>query len=197
MALSVGDRLGRYEVLGPIGAGGMGEVWRVCDAELGRHVAVKVLPEDVAADPRRIERFRREARALAAISHPNLLEVYDVGAVNSLQYVVTELLEGDTLRTTIPPSGMAWEKVIEVGAAVADGLAAAHGKGFVHRDLKPENLFLTADGRVEILDFGLASVEAPPDDDGDSPTVTDEGVVLGTAGYMSPEQLRGRRADAR
>ncbi len=197
MSLSQGDRLGRYEVLGPIGAGGMGEVWRARDSELGREVAIKVLPDKVAADPRRVERFRREARALAALSHPNLLEIHDVGATDSLSYVVTELLEGDSLRAAIPPSGLPWQKVTEIGAGVAGGLAAAHGKGIVHRDLKPENLFLTADGRVKILDFGLASLDEGLEVEVDSPTVTEADTVLGTVGYMAPEQLRGRPADAR
>jgi tetratricopeptide (TPR) repeat protein len=174
----------------------MGEVWRARDTELGRGVAVKVLPEEVASEPRRVERFRREARALAALSHPNLLEVHDVGSSNGLDYVVTELLEGDSLRAAIPPSGLPWQKVVEIGAAVAEGLAAAHGKGIIHRDLKPENLFLTADGRVKILDFGLATIDDDLGVDGDSPTVTEDGAVLGTAGYMSPEQLRGQPATA-
>ncbi len=201
MSLSVGDRLGRYEVLGPIGAGGMGEVWQARDNELGRDVAIKVLPEEMAVDPRRIERFRREARALAALSHPHLLEVYDVGATNGLDYVVTELLEGDTLRELVPPSGLPWKKVCELGSAVADGLAAAHDKGIVHRDLKPENVFVTTDGRVKILDFGLARFDeeliAGEETVSVTPTLTEEGTVLGTMGYMAPEQLRGRPADAR
>ena len=197
MTLSQGDRLGRYEVLGPIGAGGMGEVWRARDTELDRQVAIKVLPEAVASEPRRVERFRREARALAALSHPNLLEIHDVGSNDGLNYVVTELLEGDSLRAAIPPLGLPWQKVAEMGAAVADGLAAAHGRGIVHRDLKPENLFVTSDGRVKILDFGLASVGEELEVDHNSPTVTEEGAVLGTVGYMAPEQLRGRQADSR
>ena len=197
MSLSQGDRLGRYEVLGPIGAGGMGEVWRARDTELDRQVAIKVLPEAVASEPHRVERFRREARALAALSHPNLLEIHDVGSTEGVDYVVTELLEGDSLRSAIPPSGLPWQKVAEIGAAVADGLAAAHGKGIVHRDLKPENLFVTSDGRVKILDFGLASMDEEIEVDGDSPTVTEAGAVLGTVGYMAPEQLRGRPADSR
>jgi len=143
---------------------------------------------------------------LAALSHPNLLEIHDVGSTNGLNYVVTELLEGDSLRATIPPSGLPWQKVVEVGAAVADGLAAAHGKdglaaahgkGIIHRDLKPENLFITSDGRVKILDFGLASIAEELEVDGNSPTVTEEGAVLGTVGYMAPEQLRGRPTDSR
>ena len=148
MSLSQGDSLGRYEILGPIGAGGMGEVWRARDTELDRDVAVKVLPESFASDENRLERFHREAKALAALSHPNLLEIYDVGSTDGLHYAVTELLEGDTLRKRISTSGLRWKKVTEIGAAVADGLAAAHGRGIVHRDLKPENLCVTDDGRV-------------------------------------------------
>ena len=196
MPLSQGDRLGRYEVLGPIGAGGMGEVWRARDTELGREVAVKVLPEALASEPRRVERFRREARALAALSHPNLLEIHDVGSSNGLDYVITELLEGDCLRAAIPPKGLPWQKVAEIGAAAADGLAAAHGRGIIHRDLKPENLFLTANGRVKILDFGLASVHEEASADARNATITEVGTVMGTPGYMAPEQVKGRQAVA-
>ena len=201
MSLSAGDRLGRYEILGPIGAGGMGEVWKALDTELERTVAVKVLPESVAEDPSRLERFQREARALAALSHPNLLDIYDVGSTNGLHYAVTELLEGDTLRQKIPTSGLPWQKVAAMGAAAADGMAAAHGKGIVHRDLKPENLFVTADGRVKILDFGLAKVEEDFDPEGETGTLTpagtEAGTIMGTPGYMAPEQVKGKPADPR
>jgi serine/threonine protein kinase len=201
VSLSVGDRLGRYEILGPIGAGGMGEVWKALDTELERTVAVKVLPESVAEDPSRLERFQREARALAALSHPNLLDIYDVGSTNGLHYAVTELLEGDTLRQKIPTSGLPWQKVAAMGAAAADGMAAAHGKGIVHRDLKPENLFVTADGRVKILDFGLAKVEEDFDPAGETGTLTpagtEAGTIMGTPGYMAPEQVKGKPADPR
>jgi len=175
----------------------MGEVWRARDTELGREVAIKVLPESFAEDETRLERFQREAKALAALSHPNLLDIYDVGSVNGLHYAVTELLEGDTLRERITPSGLPWKKVTEIGAAVADGLAAAHGRGIVHRDLKPENLFLTADGRVKILDFGLASVHEEASPDARTATITEAGTVMGTPGYMAPEQVKGQPADAR
>ena len=197
MSISVGDRLGRYEILGPLGAGGMGEVFRARDTELERVVAVKVLPESFAENPTRLERFRREGKALAALSHPNLLDIYDVGSVDGVHYAVTELLEGDTLRERIPVSGLPWQKVAEVGTAVADGLAAAHGRGIVHRDLKPENLFVTADGRVKILDFGLARVAEELDTEGDTDTVTEAGTIMGTPGYMAPEQVKGRPADSR
>jgi len=197
MTLSQGDRLGRYEIVGPIGAGGMGEVWRARDTELGREVAVKVLPDDFASDETRLERFQREAKALAALSHPNLLDIYDVGTTDGIHYAVTELLEGDTLRERITPNGLPWKKVTSIGAAVADGLAAAHGRGIIHRDLKPENLFITADGRVKILDFGLASVHEEADADAETATITEAGTVMGTPGYMAPEQVKGKQADAR
>jgi len=197
MALSQGDHLGRYEILGPIGAGGMGEVWRARDTELDREVAVKVLPESFADDSVRLERFQREAKALAALSHPNLLDIYDVGSADGLHYAVTELLKGDTLRERIAPTGLPWQKVTEIGGAVADGLAATHGRGIVHRDLKPENLFLTADGRVKILDFGLAAVHEEASPDARTATITEAGTVMGTPGYMSPEQVKGQQADAR
>ncbi len=197
MTLSQGDRLGRYEILGPIGAGGMGEVWRALDTELDRQVAVKVLPESFASDENRLERFQREAKALAALSHPNLLDIYDVGATDGIHFAVTELLEGDTLRERITPSGLPWKKVTSIGAAVADGLAAAHGRGIIHRDIKPENLFITADGRVKILDFGLASVHEEAEPDAETATITEAGTVMGTPGYMSPEQVKGKQADAR
>jgi tetratricopeptide (TPR) repeat protein len=197
MTLAQGDRLGRYEVLGPIGAGGMGEVWRARDTELDRQVAVKILPESFAGDSVRLERFQREAKALAALSHPNLLDIYDVGSSNDLHYAVTELLEGDTLRERITPTGLPWQKVTQIGAAVADGLAAAHGRGIVHRDLKPENLFLTADGRVKILDFGLAAMHEGASPDARTATITEAGTVMGTPGYMAPEQVKGQPADTR
>ncbi len=197
MTLSQGDRLGRYEILGPIGAGGMGEVWRALDTELDRQVAVKVLPESFASDENRLERFQREAKALAALSHPNLLDIYDVGATDGIHFAVTELLEGDTLRERITPSGLPWKRVTSIGAAVADGLAAAHGRGIIHRDIKPENLFITADGRVKILDFGLASVHEDAAPDARTATITEAGTVMGTPGYMAPEQVKGQPADTR
>ena len=197
MSLSQGDRLGRYEILGPIGAGGMGEVWRARDTELDREVAVKILPESFASDENRLERFQREAKALAALSHPNLLDIYDVGTTDGIHYAVTELLEGDTLRERITPSGLPWKKVTSIGAAVADGLAAAHGRGIIHRDIKPENLFITADGRVKILDFGLAAVHEEAEPDAETATITEAGTVMGTPGYMAPEQVKGKPADTR
>jgi TolB-like protein/Flp pilus assembly protein TadD len=180
----------------------MGEVYRARDTRLGRDVAIKVLPGDFASDQTRIERFEREARLVASLSHPNILALHDFGEADGVLYAVTELLEGETLRQRLSSETLHPRKVIEVGAAVAEGLAAAHGKGIVHRDLKPDNIFLTSDGRVKILDFGLArtaeilspaaQTSAPT-----TPAPTDPGTVMGTVGYMAPEQVRGHSADAR
>ncbi len=201
MLLSQGDCLGRYEVVAPLGAGGMGEVYRARDTELDREVAVKVLPEEVAGDPKRLERFTREAKAVARLSHPNILEIWDFGTEDGVTYAVTELLEGQTLRRRIPATGLAWQKVVRMGARIADGLGAAHGKGIVHRDLKPENIFITSDGRVKVLDFGLARVQeqGSPDEETHSvtPAGTEAGTILGTVAYMSPEQVTGGEADHR
>jgi serine/threonine protein kinase/Tfp pilus assembly protein PilF len=188
--------LGRYEVLAPLGAGGMGEVYRARDLRLGREVAVKVLPEHLSEDPTALIRFEREARAVAALSHPNLLAIYDFGADGGVNFAVTELLRGETLRGALAAGAMPWRRAVEVGAALADGLAAAHSRGIVHRDLKPANIFLTEEGRVKILDFGLARwVQSPAEGDPTSapttPDPTRPGTVLGTVGYMSPEQVRG------
>jgi tetratricopeptide (TPR) repeat protein len=201
MALSTGDRLGRYEILEPLGAGGMGEVYRARDIELERDVAVKVLPQRVAGDESRLERFRREAQAVARLAHPNILDIHDFGLEGDITYSVTELLEGETLGERLEDGELGWRAATEIGAAIADGLAAAHKANIVHRDLKPSNVFLTSDGRVKILDFGLAQVEAEPvEGETQAPTVTrhtDPGTVLGTVGYMSPEQVRGESVDHR
>jgi len=197
MPLAAGIKLGPYEILSTIGAGGMGEVYRARDTRLDRVVAVKVLPEHLAHSPEALARFQREAKAVAALSHPNILALYDVGADRGVYFVVTELLEGETLRSRLARP-MPWRKAVEIGLAVADGLAAAHAKGIVHRDLKPENIFLTSDAGVKILDFGLARIRCAAVSPAASslPTETDAGTVLGTVGYMSPEQVRGDRADA-
>jgi serine/threonine protein kinase/tetratricopeptide (TPR) repeat protein len=199
--LPASTRLGPYEIVGPLGAGGMGEVYRARDPRLGREVAVKVLPEPFAQDPERRARFEREARAVAALSHPNILAIHDYGTHGAVTYAVMELLEGQTLRGRLAQGPLPWREAAEVGAAVADGLAAAHAKGIVHRDLKPENLFLTADGRVKILDFGLARVDREPTEQQETgpypPAQTAPGTVMGTIGYMSPEQVRGLPVDAR
>jgi serine/threonine protein kinase/TolB-like protein/Tfp pilus assembly protein PilF len=192
--------LGPYQLLGQIGEGGMGEVYRARDTRLGREVAVKVLPEAFANDPDRQARFEREARAVAALSHPNILAIHDYGTQGAVTHAVMELLEGETLRDRLTHGPLPWKEAVEIGAAIADGLTAAHGKGIVHRDLKPENLFLTTDGRVKILDFGLARVEPVLTCRNETspylPASTDPGIVMGTVGYMSPEQVRGQQADA-
>ena len=202
MTLASGSRLGPYEIVSPLGAGGMGEVYRASDARLGREVAVKVLPPRLAEDADALARFEREARAVAALSHPNILAIHDFGKEGSVVYAVTELLEGETLRERLSSGALAPRRVTEYALAIAHGLAAAHGKGIVHRDLKPDNIFLTRDGRVKILDFGLAKTAGPPGsrEDTHSPTLamaTEPGMIMGTVGYMSPEQVRGLPVDAR
>ncbi|HSE63814.1 MAG TPA: protein kinase [Thermoanaerobaculia bacterium] len=202
MSLSAGTRLGPYEVLAALGAGGMGEVYRARDARLDRDVAIKVLPENLAGDPVALSRFEREAKAVAAISHPNILAIHDFGTDSGVTFAVTELLDGETLRGRLAGGALPWREAVELAAAVADGLAAAHSRGIVHRDLKPENIFLTSDGRIKILDFGLARREkalSPPQQTA-ARTVTQPtmpGTVMGTVGYMSPEQVTGHAADAR
>src|SRR5689334_18257608 len=156
MALSPGNRLGPYDVLAPLGKGGMGEVYRARDPRLERDVAVKILPERLSADPQALARFERETKAVAALSHPNILAIFDTGSEGEIRYAVTELLEGETLRRRLDRSTLPWRKAVEIAASIADGLAAAHSRGIVHRDLKPENLFLTSEEQVKILDFGLA-----------------------------------------
>src|SRR4249920_1894555 len=156
MSIAAGTRLGPYEILSPLGAGGMGEVYRARDTRLGREVAIKVLSEHLAGDPGLIERSEREARAVAALSHPNILTLQDFGNDGGRSYAVTELLEGETLRLRLAHGALPWARAAEVAIAVADGLSAAHSRGIIHRDLKPENVFLTSDGRVKVLDFGLA-----------------------------------------
>ncbi len=199
MTLSAGTKLGPYEILSPLGAGGMGEVYRARDRKLDRDVAVKVLPQAVAADPDALARFEREAKAVAALSHPNILAIHDFGTHDGTAYAVTELLEGETLRGKLdgPPIGQ--RQAVEYALQIARGLSAAHGKGVVHRDLKPENVFVSKDGHVKILDFGLAKRMDVPTEQTDAPTGghTEPGTVMGTMGYMSPEQLRGLPVDQR
>ncbi len=201
MAIARGTRLGPYEVVAPLGKGGMGEVYRAKDHRLGREVALKILPPHLAGDSQALARFEREARVVAALSHPNILSIHDFGTENSVCFAVMELLEGETLRSRVRRGPLPWKKAIELGAEVSEGLAAAHAKGIIHRDLKPENIFLTADGRVKILDFGLARVVSPPPEGDETraygaESVTEAGVVVGTAAYMSPEQVRGQEVDA-
>ncbi len=202
MSLPAGSKLGPYEVLGQIGAGGMGEVYRAKDPRLGRDVAIKVLPASFSNDADRLRRFEQEAKAAGLLNHPNITIVYDIGQHDGAPYVVQELLEGETLRAALAGGKIAPRRVIDYAIQMAHGLAAAHEKGIIHRDLKPENLFVTADGRVKILDFGLAKLtqleEASSATDVSTAAAgTDPGVVLGTLGYMSPEQVRGKPADAR
>jgi serine/threonine protein kinase/Tol biopolymer transport system component len=200
MALTAGTKLGPYEIQSPIGAGGMGEVYRAHDARLNREVAIKILPASFSANPERLQRFAQESRAAAALNHPNILSIFDIGDDHGTPYVVSELLEGETLRDRLRNGALSTRKAIDYAQQVAKGLATAHEKGIVHRDLKPENLFVTHDGRIKILDFGLAKFTGQDvADSGDAPTLqvaTEAGTVMGTAGYMSPEQVRGKPADA-
>jgi len=200
--ISAGAKLGPYEVLSPLGAGGMGEVWRAKDPRLGRDVAIKVLPASFSADAERLRRFEQEARAAGILNHPNLTAVYDIGSHDGAPYVVQELLEGETLRSLLAGGRLSPRKAIDHSIQLAHGLAAAHEKGIIHRDLKPENVFVTKDGRLKILDFGLAKLTEAEEGGGatNMPTAakgTEPGVVMGTLGYMAPEQVRGRPTDAR
>jgi Tol biopolymer transport system component len=200
VTLAAGTKLGPYEILSPLGAGGMGEVYRARDARLNREVAVKVLPESLASQPEALSRFEREAKAVAALNHPNILSIHDFGSEDGVAYAATELLEGESLRTRLEGGAMTQRRAVEVAIQIAKGLAAAHEKGVIHRDLKPENLFLTRDGRVKILDFGLAKVFVPERAATSAPTAaaqTEPGTVMGTVGYMSPEQVLGRDVDPR
>jgi eukaryotic-like serine/threonine-protein kinase len=200
MPLAAGTRLAQYEIVAPLGSGGMGEVYRARDLRLGRDVAIKVMGEHIAADPEMRQRFETEARAIASLSHPSVLSIYELLGVDGRPAAVMELLEGQTLRHRLERGAIPWRDAIEIAAAVADGLAAAHTKGVVHRDLKPENIFLTGDGLVKVLDFGLALRRLPvAAGSGEVPTVqqTLPGTVLGTFGYMSPEQVLGEQVDGR
>ena len=202
MRLSAGTRLGRYNIIEPLARGGMGEVYRATDTQLAREVAIKVLPQHLGQDDVAKKRFERESKAVAALNHPNILSIYDSGAEGDLAFAVTELLEGETLRSRMRHAPMPCNKALEIAVAVADGLAAAHSKGIIHRDLKPENIFLTSDGRVKILDFGLAHSESRKSDielseEVTASKLTSPGTVMGTVPYMSPEQVRGESVDSR
>jgi eukaryotic-like serine/threonine-protein kinase len=198
MTLQTGSRLGRYEVDGLIASGGMGDVYRARDTRLNRAVALKVLATGVLSDPERLNRFRQEARTTALISHPNIVEVYDVGSEDSVPFVVSELLCGETLRARLKKGAVPVRVALSHALDIAHGLIAAHDLGVVHRDLKPENVFVTDDGLLKILDFGLAkcrneTLGLP----GDSSKSTQPGIIMGTVGYMSPEQVRGSLVDER
>ena len=202
MSLSPGTRLGPYEILAPLGAGGMGEVYRARDTRLGREVAVKALPAEFSENRERRSRFEQEARSASALNHPNIVTVHDIGAAESCLFVAMELVDGKTLRELLEAGRLPASRTLDVGVQVAEGLARAHAAGIVHRDLKPENVMVSKDGFVKILDFGLAKLSAPIEDGGsDFPTAaprgTDPGTILGTVGYMSPEQAAGRPVDFR
>src|SRR5438132_680032 len=201
MPLTSSTRVGPYEILSALGAGGMGEVYRARDTRLGRDVALKILPDSFARDADRLRRFEQEARAVAALNHPNILAIHDIGEQNGSPFLVSELLEGESLRSLCDLATLPQRKAIEYGVQIAHGLAAAHEKGIVHRDLKPENIFVTKDGRIKILDFGLAKLAQKAGEDSNDRTLTSEhtaaGVVMGTASYMAPEQVRGEKADPR
>src|SRR6476659_180165 len=201
MAFTSGSRLGPYEILAPLGAGGMGEVYRARDERLRRDVAVKVLVSELSADPGRRKRFEQEARSASSLNHPNIVTIHDIGSTDSTVYIAMELVDGRTLRALLQDGLLPTRRLLDIAFQIADGLAKAHGAGIVHRDLKPENIMVTKDGVVKILDFGLAKLL--PREDGleqDSATAIQEtrpGTVLGTIGYMSPEQASGRPVDFR
>ena len=194
MPLPTGAILGPYRILGPLGAGGMGEVYRARDTRLGRDVALKTLPPEYATDPAFRQRFAQEARAVAALNHPNIVAMYDVGTQGDVAYMVTELVEGEPLRA----AGMTPRKTLDLAVQIASGLAAAHQAGVVHRDLKPSNILVARDGRAKILDFGLAKFQqAQAAAAAAGEVLTEPGMVMGTIGYMSPEQVKGSVADHR
>ncbi len=203
MRIGAGTKLGRYEIRSQLGAGGMGEVYLAHDPRINRAVAIKVLPAAFSSDAERLRRFEQEVQATGKLNHPNILAVYDVETHDGAPYVVYELLEGETLRHRLRSGSLPSRKAVDYGLQIANGLIAAHEKGIVHRDLKPENIFITQDGRVKILDFGLAKLtEAVQNIEAQTDVLTrrvntDPGAVMGTAGYMSPEQVRGQRVDYR
>src|SRR6185369_465360 len=203
MALASGTKLGPYEILSALGAGGMGEVYRARDPRLGREVAIKVLSSGSAPDSERLRRFEQEARATAALNHPNILAVFDIGSQDNSPYIVSELLEGETLRARLISGPLPARKAVDYSLQIARGLSAAHDRGILHRDLKPENIFITRDGHVKILDFGLAKLTMPEagtpglSAEATLDSATGRGVLLGTLAYMSPEQCRGAAVDAR
>src|SRR5271169_2509678 len=200
MALTSGTKLGPYEIQNSLGAGGMGEVYRATDTKLGRDVALKVLPAEMAQDPERLARFRREAKALAQLDHPNIVTIHSVEECDGVHFLTMQLVEGQSLDRLIPQGGLPVEQIVEFASALGDALAAAHEKGIVHRDLKPANVMVTNDGRVKVLDFGLArDVSASGETEATltSAGPTQDGIVMGTPSYMSPEQLSGREIDHR
>src|SRR6202521_2113261 len=196
MALTSGTKLGPYEIQSPLGAGGMGEVFRARDTRLGRSVAIKIMAAAFSADCDRLDRFEQEARSASALNHPNIVTIYELGQDGSTHYIAMELVEGKTLRELLVSGLLPMQKAIEIAAQVAEGLTKAHEAGIAHRDLKPENLMVSHDGFVKILDFGLAKLTPPSGEHSDMcATSTTPGLVLGTLGYMSPEQASGDRLD--
>jgi serine/threonine protein kinase len=203
MSLADGEQIGPYEILAPLARGGMGEVYRARDTRLRREVALKMMPDAAAHDADSLARFDRETRAVAALNHPNILAIHDTGAVRGIPYAVTELLQGESLAERLRSGPLAPQKAVDVAAQIADGLAAAHLRGIIHRDIKPDNIFLTNEGRAKILDFGIARIEQPARTPGiadstlSSPRGSSSQFLVGTAGYMSPEQVRGKPIDGR
>src|SRR5262245_18531192 len=197
MPLTAGSQIGAYEIVAALGAGGMGEVYRAHDGKLKRDVALKIVPEPLASDPAALARFQNEAQAVAALSHPNILGIFDVGIDRGIPYAAMELLDGATLRERLNDGALPPRKAGDYATQIAAGLGAAHASGITHRDLKPENVFVTRDGRLKILDFGLAKAAGPANPAAAGTfaatvNVTSAGTVLGTVGYMSPEQVRGQ-----
>jgi serine/threonine protein kinase len=202
MSLAAGEQLGPYEIIAPLGKGGMGEVYRARDTRLRREVALKLLPDAAAHDADSLHRFDRETRAVATLNHPSILAIHDTGSFRAVPYAVTELLEGESLADRLRSGPLHPQKAVEVACQIADGLAAAHEKGIIHRDIKPDNIFLTHEGRAKILDFGIARIEQPTRTAGLSDTISrsrssSSQFLVGTAGYMSPEQVRGKSIDGR
>ena len=197
----IGRRIGSYEIVAKLGEGGMGEVYRARDHKLERNVAIKILPSSLAGDAAALGRFEREAKAVAALSHPNILAIHDFGTDGATAYAVMELLEGQTLRERLDAGPLPVRKTIEMALQIAHGLAAAHAKGLIHRDLKPANVFVASNGQVKILDFGLAKALVVDSDASETiaarPDDTSPGTIVGTVGYMSPEQIKGVRVDQR
>lgn len=198
MPIPIGTILGPYKILAPLGAGGMGEVYRAVDGRLGREIALKILPHEMSRDRSLRERFEQEARAASALNHPNIVCIHDIGQDNEIPYIVMELVDGELLRSIISRGPVLARRVIDIGKQIADGLAAAHSASLVRRDLKPENILITRDGRVKIIDFGLAKqmFQGAPGDTIPR-TFTMPGTVMGTIGYMSPEQIRAQSVDSR
>src|SRR5262245_23974520 len=200
MTIAVGTCIGPCEIVGWLGAGGMGEVYRARDPRLGREIALKLISQTFATDPSRLYRFEQEARAAGQLNHPNILAVHDIGNHAGAPYIVSELLDGESMRDRLRVGPLPTRKAVDYARQIAAGLAAAHDKGIIHRDVKPDNLFITSDGRIKILDFGIAKLTRPSDERSGLtalPTATAEGMVVGTAAYMSPEQVRGEAVDAR